>query len=740
MNKKDYLSEVTKRIYNISEKQSVSTELESHIDEKTDFYIEIGYDDETAQEKAAEAMGETETVADQLAQLHNKFYNPALDIIVLILLGGIFGCMYYFAEKYAFGDEGMASVLLGACCFAVALMTGYCGISLYRKKLVPILFSVLTIGGASVFNYYILSELDLQMSSDFSNLMSFIISTDIDKSGYAVDEKNIIISITALSLVALAAVLFGIIYYIKVRRLANTLTDNRIMRGIFRISIVVSAVSLLLGVLFCVKCAYDVNKLRDEYVQAYSDVYEMTADCNTQEDIIAAVENSDYNFDELTDKDGNLTGYSYSHNLVEIDISFYELSSMEEIKQDYLDAMDKASDWAILLEDTEKTNQDIYFENNSLYNQLAALLYDNADAYAQLQYAEQCFCTVELRPNTGYFSDSYDKVTTSFLEIVGEDETEFRLPENNRLGFEEKYDFCKSHVSSYNKVTFKLDEFERCTYKNDYLFGNGDYKIVESYYFRRPDENVIAIRDRAIDIASALRDNPDMTSSEIAAMSNSTAVYPEISKDELMSTFNVLGTAFDDLKQFLYDTYDYMVKYDCGDWSFMVIGKPYKTIYVYDSRDNYLFSQSITDNYDYVNYDNLSDIESVENLKKVSVGGLFYDKEGYVYNNVETVPYYTSDGRKYYYYCKTIEDKTHTVGNTKEYYLTDRQGSFYKADNCFIDENGYLYFNTLGSLTYDKDEKKFVSSSGEKYTKAFETSWNEKGELIYQSDDYNFPF
>lgn len=239
MNKKDYLSEVTKRIYNISEKQSVSTELESHIDEKTDFYIEIGYDDETAQEKAAEAMGETETVADQLAQLHNKFYNPALDIIVLILLGGIFGCMYYFAKKYAFGDEGMASVLLGACCFAVALMTGYCGISLYRKKLVPILFSVLTIGSASVFNYYILSELDLQMSSDFSNLMSFIISTDIDSSGNAVDEKNIIISITALSFVALAAVLFGIIYYIKVRRLANTLTDNRIMRGIFRISIVV---------------------------------------------------------------------------------------------------------------------------------------------------------------------------------------------------------------------------------------------------------------------------------------------------------------------------------------------------------------------------------------------------------------------------------------------------------------------------------------------------------------------
>ena len=59
MNKKDYLGAVTAKVFDSDAKKSVTSELEVHIDEKTDFFKEIGYNEESSEEKAIEAMGET---------------------------------------------------------------------------------------------------------------------------------------------------------------------------------------------------------------------------------------------------------------------------------------------------------------------------------------------------------------------------------------------------------------------------------------------------------------------------------------------------------------------------------------------------------------------------------------------------------------------------------------------------------------------------------------------------------
>lgn len=734
MNKKEYLSEVTKKIFNTSAKEMVSGELEVHIDERTDYYKEIGYDDRASEEKAAEAMGEAETVAEQFAQLHNTFYNPVFDIIFLIAWGCALAGIYYLAENYAFGDEGMASVLLGASCLSFALMIGYSAISLYRNKLVPIIFSVIGIGGTGVFNYYIFIELEKQMNASFSNLIDFIIKTDIAGSGNYPNEEKVIAVIAAVSAMAVITVIFAFIYHIKVRRLANTLTDNRIMRFIFRFSMGVTIIAFLCGILLSVKCYFDVNKIQNEYRTAYSNVLEMIENCHSKEDIIKAVETADYEFTETTDKEGNLIGYHYNRNLVSIDISFEDVQSKESMMTEYLENIDETvNNYDAYLEEND-IELDHYSGYSELYNQYINLLYENTDEYVESHYRDQAFCTIALNPNIGYFENSYDKITTSFLEINGEDETVFRLPENNNLGIEEQYEFCKKHVSARLNITFKLDQFERCSYRMEYIFGKQDFKNADVYYATRPDEKVTEIRDKAYETADIIKSDPGMSRAEIAEISGSTIEYPDISKEEISDTFKYLGSYFDELEEYMLEYYDSSVKYDCGDWFFCISGVPYEELYVYDDIGNYILSVKINEEPVRMNY------TGENGLKRVSIDGLFYDKQGYVYKQAEYTPYYTSDGETYYYYCKTIKDDTHTVGDTKEYYLTDRNYNYYKADNCFIDEDGYLYINTSGNIKYDESDQKFTSTSGKVYTKAFETSWDENGNPILQSDEYGASF
>ncbi len=85
MNNK-FIEEVTKHIKNKTAKQSIEDELTSHILDKIDYYVEIGYTKEQAQEKATEDMGDPEETAVPLNSLHNiKWYQKRENIVAIIL-------------------------------------------------------------------------------------------------------------------------------------------------------------------------------------------------------------------------------------------------------------------------------------------------------------------------------------------------------------------------------------------------------------------------------------------------------------------------------------------------------------------------------------------------------------------------------------------------------------------------------------------------------------------------------
>ena len=114
-------------------------------------------------------------------------------------------------------------------------------------------------------------------------------------------------------------------------------------------------------------------------------------------------------------------------------------------------------------------------------------------------------------------------------------------------------------------------------------------------------------------------------------------------------------------------------------------------------------------------------------FKKMSSSGC-YDKNGLKYS-YDQVPYFEKDGTRYTYYT-TNEDPGDNSGFIKHHYLINTKGEKYEHNVCYINSEGYLFFDTRHTLKPDSDGLTYKDANGNKYTRAFETSWNKDGNII----------
>lgn len=82
----DYLDSVIPQKISESTKKRLRAEIESHIYDRADFYMEIGYDEDAAFEKAIEQMGEGEEVKTEFESLYNDSTSKAVLLLVSSLL------------------------------------------------------------------------------------------------------------------------------------------------------------------------------------------------------------------------------------------------------------------------------------------------------------------------------------------------------------------------------------------------------------------------------------------------------------------------------------------------------------------------------------------------------------------------------------------------------------------------------------------------------------------------------
>ena len=140
---------------------------------------------------------------------------------------------------------------------------------------------------------------------------------------------------------------------------------------------------------------------------------------------------------------------------------------------------------------------------------------------------------------------------------------------------------------------------------------------------------------------------------------------------------------------------------------------------------------------------------------------VYYDREGNAYADPYDVLLYGKNGEVYTYTTveETSEDGDAFYFETQVY--VDQDGNEYDPYNCYVDEDGYFYYDENYEIIwddseYDYDEEediedwfdddnyryyqdRYIDEAGNVYYYAEEASWNEMGEIITEENDPNPP-
>ncbi len=99
MTKEEYIESILSGIDDKYAKIEIKTELEAHLDDRIAFYTDAGYDSEHATKKAIERMGNAQTIAYQMNNLHGNRKTTAFIWILAILF-----CLISFINALSFNS------------------------------------------------------------------------------------------------------------------------------------------------------------------------------------------------------------------------------------------------------------------------------------------------------------------------------------------------------------------------------------------------------------------------------------------------------------------------------------------------------------------------------------------------------------------------------------------------------------------------------------------------------------
>ncbi len=150
----DYLNTVKENIKNKKLHAPICAELESHLQDSADFYVEIGYDEETANKKALEDMGEPVTVGESMAKLHKlsgwqKFLLAVFLFIAVLKILDIFSVNSVVAgwltQFILMNQPQDAFMLSGEIVSLLITVTAGIAITLYTKRKSPAIASLVVL-------------------------------------------------------------------------------------------------------------------------------------------------------------------------------------------------------------------------------------------------------------------------------------------------------------------------------------------------------------------------------------------------------------------------------------------------------------------------------------------------------------------------------------------------------------------------------------------------------------------
>lgn len=85
-----FIEKVAEQICDKHSRKLITAELESHLLDKIDYYVDIGYSKEDAEKRATEEMGNPDDTAVPLNALHQNKYRGVFTFICLVAVTALF--------------------------------------------------------------------------------------------------------------------------------------------------------------------------------------------------------------------------------------------------------------------------------------------------------------------------------------------------------------------------------------------------------------------------------------------------------------------------------------------------------------------------------------------------------------------------------------------------------------------------------------------------------------------------
>lgn len=688
MSKDDYIKGATSKIFNPTHKRAVQAELSDHILNAQGFNEEIGYEADAAENLAVEKMGDYEEVAENLGALHNDFYTPIGDIIAFVIwLAGIGGA-YYLLNKYIFGDFGAMPITLAAVCLSCAVFFISAGIMLRRNRLPVIIGTFLCGGATAVFMFFCFKDIIEQIYNNINNLYELIVNSDIVTA--SVLPTNIItVIVTVFSSVAFLLTAISLNYYVKYYTNSNTLFDNHIKRFFKGFSFIVSIAFIVFTVFFGYRFFTIQNDLYNEYKNAYQATLTMCRECHTFDELSDYISSGKTGFidDEKLDisvkSDETISGYYYSDNFIAF-------------------AVDR--DFSVPDED---------------YKFLSDYGMVPSDFPTEYDYEIRLALTT-----MNLFKNNLDSLSLKKYKTSEEMLDEITLFDMQEHSYDDSIEFYSQYIPTSLRIQPASSSENYGTYYLTYISGSGKFKFTNEFYIRTISEVANNVLAKEIEISEIIKNNLDCSYEEIADLTNTTLITPDISYEDYKKTVNMLGSFFDDYKENILEAYysQYSFKVT-DDLYFTLSSKPYEYVtFTSPTKLAYYNIMPLTERAKY------SVIDS-EPFKKISViGAGYYAKNGLAYDYTR-MPYFEENGTRYKLYMIDV-DPGDMSGYIKTYYLVNEKSELYQADDCFINAEGYLFIDTYHTLKVQEDGLTYSDANGNTYTKALETSWDENGNIL----------
>lgn len=672
MNEKDYLNKATEKIFVASEKEKVKNELFDHIEMRKDFYKDIGYDDEAAEEKASEAMGDAEEISSVLGELHSIYYNPLGDIIFTLLWLALLGGGFFLSRKYLFGDPGVLSLLFGECVLALSLYFVSSFAVAKRKMIFKPLFQLIGAAGTGVFVYFIFSEINTLTYGNNDYFAKYLLNSYVNFTSVPKSNTIFYSVVSAVFIVTAVFAVSNFIYCLKRAIRANTRIDNKFNNFTVRISAVLSVVFIIATAGFCGKFFIDRQAYKEDFTRCVTMLQDIASSCHSKEDVLSYLD--DRNIDYVTKYDASCVVETI---FADCQIEFPSPSS------------------------------------------------DDDGLSLGLERTSRYYVVVSLPTNR--YERKMDSITLSRFKTDSQtiDELNSFIPYQH--SGREKLEFYSSYQPALCSYSYNQNDFSEGQYSFDFATGVSKTLFTYNYTFNIENEQYFDIKNKSKEIVKILKANINSSRKNIAKATNTTLEEPEISQDDWNGYINTFGTLFDRVKPILKAKYEELYIYRISDkWYFTLHvnskGDRDRVNFYYDDLSLAVITESVDGN-PVISTSLVNDVQN-----KLAFNGGYFDRYGRFYSSELLVKYYSQDGKSYTYYS-VVDFDAENEDDYKKYYLVDNEGNLYRYSDCFIDSDGWLCINKTGKYKM-QEENVYKDSNGKVYTKPFATNWDDKGNLI----------